>query len=491
MALKEIMNRNFGINLLLLIVLNILIKPIYIFGIDRQVQNTVGASEYGFYFAIFNLAYILQIFGDLGLQNYVHITFSKSPNLIKKYFPRLLVVKSLLFLCFCLLYFLVATFLGYQLNNEILYLVAFNQLLLGLFIFIKTGISANAFYKTDSLLSVLDKALMIILVGYLLYLKPNFEFQIIHFVLSQTVTITISIIVALILLKKQSTFQFVGIWKNFSSRYLYLVLKKSLPYASIILLMTLYTRMDAIMIERLLADGKVQSGIYAAAFRILEVCNMVGYLFTWLLLPMFAKLIKAGNPVNQLLRMGINLIWGVSIFLVGICFFFAEGIIHWLYFDSNAYWVLIFKIVMPIFLFISVIQIYGTLLTAQEKLKALNLIFAGGALFNLILNLILIPHWGAQGAAIASLITHFLVSLGLIFKAIQATTLRIHYILLLRILGFIGVIFLGGEFISTHFEIQTALLLFVLWIVLNLAWFWHAYLLQVFIAVRSMINGQK
>jgi len=49
------MQRKFITNLGLLILLNLLIKPFWVFGIDRTVQNIVGAEDFGFYFTIFNL----------------------------------------------------------------------------------------------------------------------------------------------------------------------------------------------------------------------------------------------------------------------------------------------------------------------------------------------------------------------------------------------------------------------------------------------------
>ena len=47
------------------LLLNLLIKPFWLLGIEVGVQNAVGAEEYGFYFAIFNLAYIF-----ISLYNY-------------------------------------------------------------------------------------------------------------------------------------------------------------------------------------------------------------------------------------------------------------------------------------------------------------------------------------------------------------------------------------------------------------------------------------
>ena len=47
-----------------LIVLNLLVKPVWIFFIDRQVQNIVGHELYGKYFALLNLSYVLYFLSD-------------------------------------------------------------------------------------------------------------------------------------------------------------------------------------------------------------------------------------------------------------------------------------------------------------------------------------------------------------------------------------------------------------------------------------------
>jgi len=49
---KKLMKRKFITNLALVIFLNLLVKPFWIFGIDRTVQNVVGAESYGLYFSL-------------------------------------------------------------------------------------------------------------------------------------------------------------------------------------------------------------------------------------------------------------------------------------------------------------------------------------------------------------------------------------------------------------------------------------------------------
>ncbi|MDP2888396.1 MAG: polysaccharide biosynthesis protein, partial [Bacteroidota bacterium] len=64
------MKRKFITNLLLLLFLNVLIKPFWIFGIDLTVQNMVGDESYGLYFSLLNFSMILNIFLDLGITSY-------------------------------------------------------------------------------------------------------------------------------------------------------------------------------------------------------------------------------------------------------------------------------------------------------------------------------------------------------------------------------------------------------------------------------------
>ena len=61
--------KSFFGGLSLLLFLNLLIKPAWIFFIDRQVQNAVGHEAYGKYFALFNLTYVLLFAADAGLTN--------------------------------------------------------------------------------------------------------------------------------------------------------------------------------------------------------------------------------------------------------------------------------------------------------------------------------------------------------------------------------------------------------------------------------------
>ena len=90
------MQKKFVANLALLLFLNLLIKPIYILGIDRAVQVEVGAANYGIYFAIFNFTFLLTIILDFGITNFNNKNIAQNNHLLSKHFPSIVLLRILL-----------------------------------------------------------------------------------------------------------------------------------------------------------------------------------------------------------------------------------------------------------------------------------------------------------------------------------------------------------------------------------------------------------
>jgi O-antigen/teichoic acid export membrane protein len=370
------MNREFLVNIIFLITVNLLIKPFYIFGIDRTVQNTVETGEYGMYYAFFNFAFLLQIINDFGIQNYNNRNIAQHNQLLDKYFSNILVLKGILGLTYLVLIYVAAWALGYLEDyadySHLIFLMAFNWILISLILFFRSNISGLAMYRTDSMLSVLDKLLLIIVCSILLWANPfNRPFQISWFVYAQTATLFLTALIAFLIVYKQLT----SLRFRFQKAFLLLILKKSYPYALVVFLMLLYTRMDAVMIERMLPDGQLEVDYYASAYRLLEASNMIGFLFAGLLLPMFAKMIKKGEAVNDLVRFSFQMIWAGAISLTVAIFFFQEDIMILLYKNGSAYSGQILAYLMFSFVALAGSYIYGTLLTANDSLMKMNFIF--------------------------------------------------------------------------------------------------------------------
>ena len=87
------MNKSFLTNLLLLVAINVIIKPIFIFGIDRNVQNLVGEHDYGMYFTFLTFCMIMQVIGDAGLQNYNNQQIASGSKVFQDFFPGVMLAK--------------------------------------------------------------------------------------------------------------------------------------------------------------------------------------------------------------------------------------------------------------------------------------------------------------------------------------------------------------------------------------------------------------
>ncbi|MCB0687759.1 MAG: polysaccharide biosynthesis C-terminal domain-containing protein [Saprospiraceae bacterium] len=402
------MKKIFLSNLVLVVTLNLLIKPFYIFGIDRGVQNSVGASEYGLYFALYNFVYLFQIINDFGLQNYNHSVLSKYERLIPKYLPKILAVKIVLALSFTLVTIFLALIVGFKdFIWPTLFIIIINQILVSLIMFLRTTLSALGHYRLDSLLSISDKFLLIMGVGYVLWFS-DYQLNIHDFIVFQSVALGITLVITLLFTQQKSGL-FSYRWR-FDETFSLAILKKSFPYALILLLMTLYTRMDGVMLERLLKNGKEEAGIYAASYRILDAFSNVGLLFAGLLLPMFAKMIRSGGPLKELTETARNALLTFSLMIISIALVYGQSIIDLLYHDATIYWGQVFQLLFLSYLGISLGYIYGTLLTASENIRVMNTVFLAGVVLNFLLNLIFINLWQAWGAALATVITQIAVS---------------------------------------------------------------------------------
>lgn len=409
------MKREFLLNIALLLALNLLVKPFYIFGIDRTVQNTVGTEAYGLYFTFFNLALLLQIVHDFGIQNFNNRAISQHRQLIGKYFPNLLLLKIVLSWIYLLLALAMAALLGYPLQVwPLLGWVLIVQVLSSFVLFLRSNISGLGFYRTDSLLSALDRFLLIGIAGFLLWFPHGFGvFHIQWLVYAQAASMGITALAAFWILRRHLP----KLRLRWNTPLAIWFLRNSAPFALVILLMTLYTRMDAVMLERLLPDGKHEAGVYASAYRLLDASNMIGYLFATLLLPMFARLLKTQESIRPLVETSFQLImagaWALSL---GV-FFFREEMAFWLYHEATPYWGEVLGLLMLSFVAVSGSYVFGTLLTANGKMGPMNRLFVVGIVLNASLNLLLIPTYKAWGAAAATLFTQTLIWIAQIILA--------------------------------------------------------------------------
>ncbi len=432
------MKRFFVTNLFFLLTLNILIKSFWILGIDREVQNALSADVYGMYYALFNFTYLFNIILDFGITNYNNRTIAQHTQLLKKYFARIVPLKFALAAIYFVIILIVGAFLGYSSYQiKLLSWMCITQVLQSFISYLRSNITSLMLFKTDSVISVLDRSLLIVFCGIFLWndsLRAIFTID--HFVYIQTLTMFITFLVALIVCLSKT--RLLKLKWNFAFNLH--ILKDGLPYALLGLLMACYNRMDSVMLLALVEDNGVSSGIYASGFRLVDSANMVAYLFSVILLPLIAKMIKENQRINAVIGAAFHLLLIITLGFVAVSICYSTELMELLYnkhIDESAK---VYRILSFCFIPISMTYIFGTVLTANGSLKYLNLVAGLGMLMNIGLNFILIPLFKENGAAITSLITQSVTAILQAWLALKIFKIRFEWRYCLKILIFIALV---------------------------------------------------
>jgi O-antigen/teichoic acid export membrane protein len=172
--------------------------------------------------------------------------------------------------------------------------------------------------------------------------------------------------------------------------------------------MAAHNRLDAFLLERLHAAGAYEAGVYAAGYRLLDAANMIGIPCS--LVPgsvpgaaSYRTPFGAGNCFGKQVTDCCFTAFFASLFVV--CF--AVPVQQVLYPAGGEYTALVIQwclAVLPAYL---LLHVYGSVLTALGQLNAFLRILTGAVVVNTLLNVILIPAWGAVGCCLAALVSQY------------------------------------------------------------------------------------
>lgn len=441
-----------------MVLLNLLVKPIAIFGIDAAVQNRVPAEDYGIYFSLLNFSFLFNILLDLGINNFTTKNVAQYPEMASKYLGKVLGFRFILFILYAVVSYTVALVLNWD-SYEI-YLLSFlvlNQFIVALIAYARSYFGGLLMFKTDAFISVLDRFLLIIFCGILLYTPfTDTPFKIEWFIWIQTGCYAITLIVSVVLLFIQF-----GVPKlQYHPVFSYSIIRQSFPYALLIFLMIIYTRVDSVMVERMHWNGKTEAGFYAKGFRLLNAFFMFAMIFSNLLFPMFSKMFKLKENVIPLLATSAKLLIGGAILLSILSFFNSEYILNLIYTDHIQESNQPFQLLMFSFIGMCSTILYGTLLTARGNMTFLNSVSAIGIVVNIAMNSYLIPEYGATGAAIATVITQSLISAIQFVYSIRILKIQFKLKDIAFFIGYVTVLIVGCYFFRANSALTFMALLF-------------------------------
>ncbi len=395
--MQQIFLRGLGITLLL----NLLVKPATIFGVDVVMQNQIGLKPYGDFSAFLNLTFLFSMLLDMGITNYMTRLIAQHPYMIRKYSHQLFTMRMVLAGVYVLwtvtLYFII----GFPINYWwMLVLLIIHQISINTVNYVRAYTGGLMKFELDAVLSVVERLVYLLFGLLLLYttlVRP----------------ISLGWFVGIFVASSFISFLFAGFvyvslvefprWK-WNTTFFTAIFKQSFPYALLVILMMLNSRLDTVFIKLMHPDGATQVSYYVQGFRLLDACWMFGILFGGILLPIFSRLLREKESVSGIMTNAFNLLISAGLLMVVLSIGTREMLFNELYKeDANQMtydsWIFLSISFLPMCFTL----VFGTLLTANGSLRQLNLMAIIALSINVILNIILIPVLGAKGAAITTL----------------------------------------------------------------------------------------
>lgn len=211
----------------------------------------------------------------------------------------------------------------------------------------------------------------------------------------------------------------------------------SLPFAINGLLYTIYYSIDVVMLTNMI--GSYATGIYNATYKLIFILTLFYTIYTAVIFPVMSKFYK--NDGKMLLisfEKSIKYLMFIIIPIAIVTMIYSLDIIQLIYgnkYDaaSPVLSILIWTVCL---LFISGAN--NSLLNASHKETTLTKIYAIAALFNIILNFILIPYLSYNGAAITTVLSDGLIvaiQIYVIYKLGHRPNKKLYYDLLKIIIG--------------------------------------------------------
>lgn len=192
------------------------------------------------------------------------------------------------------------------------------------------------------------------------------------------------------------------------------LLRMAWPIGLAGMFVTAYYRIDALLLFHY--RGATPNAYYSAAYRVLDVLQILPMTVSGVLLPLLASADREGaghDRIRQLFQFAIALLLAVAV-PVAICgAILAPGVVRLIYgphYHSSVY---LLQILLPAFIPICLGYVLTGQLILHGLLRPYVVITMVGAVLNIVANALAIPRYGAPAAAWTTLATELLVMAGI------------------------------------------------------------------------------
>lgn len=389
------MQNRFLRTLFLLVILNLLVKPVWIFAIDRRVQNLTGFAAYGAYYSMLSFCFLFTMVLDPGLHIRLSRDAASHPERLPGILSEAIRLKLLLILCFWVLLIPTAVMAGIS-DWSTLFSVALLLTCSSFMSLVRHFMSGAQFFRQEAWLSVVDKTIVILAVGSLMLLPDAGRILTVRvFVWVQVAALVTAILTGIVVITRRIGPVSIGL----ASRLDLSQFKSGFPFAVNNFLMGMVSWTDGFLLERMHPSGAEEAGLYAAGYRLLDAFGMLGSIVGGSLLSYISGIWAANGDYKPAFTASRKVLM-LSAVLLATCFsacpvYFSNLLYH----RNEGALVEVLGTMMLALPALYIVHMQGTLLTATGHIATFIRMSLAAALVSVILKFALLPGFGARASA--------------------------------------------------------------------------------------------
>ncbi|MGP8321372.1 MAG: flippase [Methanosarcinaceae archaeon] len=388
------------------------------------IARYLGEVGFGKYSFAVSFTALFIIFADLGISNLIIRELARNKELTNEYLTNVSVIKLLLsFLAFALIALTINLMDYPQDTIYVVYLFGIYMILTSFALAFRSIFQAYEKMEYTAAVMIIEKIILIPLVLFVLTSGYGLIELAYVYVFVGIVAVTLSFSIVLIKIAKPKPMINLSLWKT--------LIIGSIPFGLNALFGVLFFQIDTVMLSVFKDDAAV--GIYNAAYvPLLALTGIISGMVVSALYPVMSRYFISSKDSLETFTVLPSKYMAIIGFPVGIgCFVLADRFIALFYLDQYSASIIAFQI-LALFIPIRLVSsITGTLLTSINR-QSLRTVSVGlSAMFNIVLNAVMIPYLSYIGASIATVLSEiflYFVFIYFINKHYKKLELHKHFI---------------------------------------------------------------
>jgi O-antigen/teichoic acid export membrane protein len=370
----------------------------------------LGPDEYGVFMWAIGLATVAEVFMDFGLHQVTIRGIAKDPAQAGPVFRTSLWLKALPAVGMVVVFGGVAVWLRDDPVVRLASLIMLGSAVMRSYVLTARGVLQGLErFGADALVTVLDRALLLLACGWALCLGASVIQVSLVFLAARVASTLVALAIAARLVGAVTGPP--PVWRT--------LVAEALPVGLFLLVLNLYNRVDTLMLG--VMQGDRATGLYNTAYPIYEGLTYASAIITAVLVPRLSRLWASDQHAYRVLARRSLIGTAALAVLVAAAAWPLAGVAIRIFFGSDyleavpaLQWLLAG---LP---FIYVIWVLHTVALSAHRTDVLLKVTAAGTVLNVGLNLLLIPGYSYTGAAIATVISE-VVAMLLLLAALGGT----------------------------------------------------------------------